>query len=131
MPVSQGQGLGPGAGKAAAPSHAYRRCSGDAHPTHRQELAQPRKAEPTPTGSDSAPDKETEACSLAPQVCEDGGQVEGQSGGLWAQVKGTQRATYFHFDLLGQHEEKAARLEAVRQGGLSRLEGLFRRCSVR
>lgn len=51
----------------------------------------------------------------------------GYTGGSLAQVKGAwvhrTGGTYFHSDFLGQHEEKAARLEAVRQGGLRRLEG--------
>lgn len=131
MPVSKGQGLRPGAG-----------WGGGTLPCPEvwkvptllpgQELAQPRKVlRPHPTG----PDKETEAGSLAPEVSGLAGRGEGWAGGPLARVKGTQEPGtgeyLLRFDLLGQHEEKAAELEAVRQGGPSRLGGLLRSCSVR
>lgn len=53
-------------------------------------------------------------------------------GAPWLRQRGRrgreQVGTYFHSGLLGRHEEKAARLEAVRKGSTSRLEGLCRRC---
>ena len=132
-------------GRASTPAPA---CSGSA-PSHRHNLAQPRDALRHPRaalpGRIKAQRQQSQLLCVADK--ESKAWQPGQAGPctgagmprtLWArgslaEVKGTpgtgQVGTYFPSGLLGWHEEKAARLEAVRAA--QRLEGLCRRCLER
>lgn len=107
----------------------------------RQGLALPREA-PEPRGSEAEPSKSSYFVLQRRIQAQQPGQPgttlpKGSVNYTWvpAQVKGAgvhgTGGTYFRSDLLGQHEEKAARLEAIRQGSPRRLEGLSRSCLVK